>query len=94
MVKGANDGLLQASDGKMLVNDFTIITEHFTIINEHLTIISSFDHHWEVAPSAEWFKIGHLWVETNKNMNIITTEMWKRFDFKMCGVIIILITIW
>ena len=23
----------------------------------------------------------------NKNMNIIKTEMWRHFDFKMCGVI-------
>ena len=36
---------------------------------------------------ADWFKIGHLWVETNKNMKDLLTEMWRRFDFKMCGVI-------
>ena len=35
-----------------IINDhLTIINEHFAIFNEYFTIISSFDHHWEAAPT-------------------------------------------
>ena len=41
-----------------MILHFTIINEHLTIINEHFTsislkytIISSFDYHWEAAPT-------------------------------------------
>ena len=37
---------------------------------------------------AEWFKIWHLWLETNKNMDDLLAEKWRRFDFKMCGVVL------
>ena len=43
MVKWANDGSLQANDGKMLVNDGEMLVNDGEM--------STFDHHWEAAPT-------------------------------------------